>query len=89
MIRTELRKILNIIVDKAENSTSKSVIDLAVIAESGLPESEARKYINELEGLQMITLGLRASGADIEGKPYRLINLTTKGLEALQDQNER
>lgn len=89
MLRPELRTILNIIADKTENSTKKSVIDLAAIQESGLPEFEVRKYINELEGLQMIAIGLRASGADIEGKPYRLINLTTKGLEELLDQDER
>ena len=89
MVREQARNVLNIIADKAENSTSKSVMDLAIIQESRLPESEARKYINELEGLQMVTIGLRASGADIEGKPYRLINLTTKGLEALEDQDER
>jgi hypothetical protein len=89
MLRPELRKILNIIADKAENSTSKNVIDLAVIQENGLPESEVRKYLKELDGRQLITIGLKASGADIEGKPYRLINLTTKGLEALEDQDER
>lgn len=43
MLRPELRTILNIIADKAENSTKKSVIDLAAIQESGLPESEVRK----------------------------------------------
>ena len=89
MVREQARNVLNIIADKAENSTSKSVMDLAIIQESRLPESEARKYINELDGLQLVTIGLRASGADIEGKPYRLINLTTKGLEALEDQDER
>jgi hypothetical protein len=89
MVRPELRKMLNIIADKAENSIHKSVIDLAVIQDSGLPESEARKYMNELQGLQLIIIEPRPSGADIEGKPYRLINMTIKGLEALEDQNER
>jgi hypothetical protein len=89
MVRPESRKILNIIADKAENNINKNVIDLAVIQDSGLPESEARKYINELQGLHLIITEPRPSGADIEGKPYRLINMTTKGLEALEDQNER
>lgn len=89
MVRPELRKILNIIADKAENNINKNVIDLAVIQDSGLAESEARKYINELQGLHLIIIEPRPSGADIEGKPYRLINMTTKGLEALEDQNER
>jgi hypothetical protein len=89
MVRPELRKILNIIADKAENNINKNVIDLAVIQDSGLLESEARKYINELQGLHLIIIEPRPSGADIEGKPYRLINMTTKGLEALEDQNDR
>jgi hypothetical protein len=89
MVRSELKKILNIIADKAENNINKNVMDLAVIQDSGLPESEARKYINELQGLLLIIIEPRPSGADIEGKPYRLINMTTKGLEALEDQNER
>jgi hypothetical protein len=50
MLRPELRKILNIIADKAENNINKSLIDLAVIQEGGLSEFEARKYINELQG---------------------------------------
>jgi hypothetical protein len=89
VVRPELRKILNIIADKAENNINKNVIDLAVIQDSGLPESEARKYINELQGPHLIIIEPRPSGADIEGKPYRLINMTTKGLEALEDQNKR
>ena len=90
MLRPELRKILNIIADKAENSINKSLIDLAVILEEGgLSEFEARKYINELQGRQLITIDPRVSGTDIEGKPYRLTNLTTKGLEALEHQDER
>jgi hypothetical protein len=56
MTRPELRKILNIIADKAENSTGNSVVDLVIIRESELPESEARKYVKELEELRMITM---------------------------------
>ena len=89
MLRPELRKILNIIADKAENNINKSLIDLAVIQEGGLSEFKARKYINELQGRQLITIDPRVSGTDIEGKPYRPINLTTKGLEALEHQDER
>lgn len=82
-----LEKILNIITDKTENSPSISVMDLAVIEASGLPESEARKYISELEGLQMITVGMKVNDAEKDGKQYGMLNLKTKGLEALQDQD--
>lgn len=66
MLRPELRKILNIIADKAENNINKSLIDLAVIQEGGLSEFEARKYINELQGRQLITIDPRVSGTDID-----------------------
>jgi hypothetical protein len=55
-----------------------------VIRESGLPDAEARNHINELQTLELITVGIKVSGAD-----YRIINITKKGVEALQDQEGR
>jgi hypothetical protein len=89
MIRIELKKILNIIADKADNNTRNGIVDLIVIRESGLQESEARRYIKELEELNMITVEHKVKGADIEGKPYRLINLRMEGLEELRDKDEK
>ena len=82
MIRNELQKILNIISDKTESNPSSGIMDSAVIGESGLPESEARKYINELAGLELITVGIKFSGAD-----FRMN--TNKGIEELQNQEDR
>jgi hypothetical protein len=97
MIRIELKKILNIIADKADNNTRNGIVDLIVIRESGLQESEARRYIKELEELNMITVEElnmitvehKVKGTDIEGKPYRLINLRMEGLEELRDKDEK
>jgi hypothetical protein len=89
MIRIELKKILNLIADKADNNTRNGIVDLIVIRESGLQESEARRYIKELEELNMITVEHKVKGADIEGKPYRLINLRMEGLEELRDKDEK
>jgi hypothetical protein len=89
MIRIELKKILNIIADKADNNTRNGIVDLIVIRESGLQESEARRYIKELEELNMITVEHKVKSVDIEGKPYRLINLRMEGLEELRDKDEK
>ena len=84
MIRNELQKILNIISDKTESNPSSGIMDSAVIGESGLPESEARKYINELAGLELITVGIKFSGAN-----FRMLSITNKGIEELQNQEDR
>jgi predicted transcriptional regulator len=84
VIRDELRKILNIIADKTESNPSSSVIDSGVIRESGLPESEAQKYINELGALGLITVGIKVSGAD-----FRILSITKEGIKELQNQEDR
>lgn len=84
MIRTELRKILNIIADKTQSDPNSSVTDSAVIRDSGLPESEARKYINELSGLELITVGIKVNGAD-----FSMLRITMDGIQELQGQEDR
>ena len=72
------RTILNTIAEKANRSTSTSVIDKAVI-DGGhrIPPEEVHSYLNQLEGLGLIKRGPKASGAD-----FRMINITREGLEA-------
>jgi hypothetical protein len=74
MIRPELRKILNIIADQSKNDVNKAVYDFKVIQESGLPASEAYNHIRELASLELITIGIKVSGAD-----FRMLNITKKG----------
>ena len=40
----------------------------------------ALSIFHEIDGLQLITIDRRIGGADIEGKPYRLINLKTENV---------
>jgi hypothetical protein len=49
-LREAVRKILNIIADKTESSSSMSVMDTAVIRDSSLPVDEARKYLTRSRG---------------------------------------
>lgn len=84
MIRTELRKILNTIADRTQSDTNSSVTDSVVIRDNGLPESEASKYIKELSGLGLITVGIKVSGAG-----FRMLSITKEGIQELQNQEDR
>jgi hypothetical protein len=75
-------KILNIIAENTIRNPTVSVHDTAIIRVSGLPADEVRTYFGQLEGLGLITLGTKVSGAD-----FRLVNITVEGLNAT-DQNQ-
>jgi len=70
------RRILNIVAEKSNRSANTSVYDDAIISASGLPSDEVYTYINQLEGLGLLLLAIKVSGAD-----FRLINITKEGLE--------
>jgi hypothetical protein len=73
-------KILNIVAEKTGRSLSKSVFDTAVIDDSGLPADEVYTYLSQLQGLGLITIGMKVSGAD-----FRTINITKEGLDATSE----
>jgi predicted transcriptional regulator len=77
MIKSEVRRILDIVADLSQNDVKKDVLETEIISKSGLPDVETRNYLNELEWLNLIKEALpRPSHAD-----YRLWNLTEKGLQ--------
>jgi predicted transcriptional regulator len=77
MIKSEVRRILDIVADLSQNDVKKDVLETEIISNSGLPDVETRNYLNELEWLSLIKEALpRPSHAD-----YRLWNLTEKGLQ--------
>jgi len=77
------QRILNIIAEKSNRNPSTSVLDTDIIQASGLPANEVNTYFGQLEGLRLITLGIKVSGAD-----FRLVNITPAGLDATS-QNKR
>jgi hypothetical protein len=78
-IRSELKKILDIVADLAENDVKKDVLETGIIAHSGLPDFEVRNHLNELEWLRLVKEALpRSSHAD-----FRLWSITEKGLQEL------
>jgi len=57
-------------------TTSTSVRDNAIVKRSGLPADEVRNYLYLLEGLELITIDIKASGA-----AHRMVYMTKDGLE--------
>ena len=77
MIKSEVRRILDIVADLSQNDVKKDVLETEIISKSGLPDVETRNYLNELEWLNLIKEPLpRPRRAD-----YRLWNVTEKGLQ--------
>ena len=48
-MRSELKKILDIVADLADNDVKKDVLETSIIARSGLPDVEVRNHLNNLE----------------------------------------
>jgi predicted transcriptional regulator len=77
MIKSELRRILNIIADLSQSNVKKDVLETEIISHSGLSDVEVRNYLNELEWLNLAKEALpRPSHAE-----YRLWNVTEKGVQ--------
>jgi hypothetical protein len=77
MIKSELRRILDIVADLSQNDVKKDVLETEIISHSGLPAVETRNYLYELEWLNLVKEALpRPSHAD-----FRLWNVTEKGLQ--------
>jgi predicted transcriptional regulator len=77
MIKSEVKRILDIIADLAHNDVKKDVLETEIISHSGLPAAEVRNYLNELEWENLVKEGLpRPSHAE-----FRLWTITEKGLQ--------
>jgi predicted transcriptional regulator len=77
MIKSEVRRILDIVADLSQNDIKKDVLETEIISHSGLSDVEVRNYLNELEWLNLVKEALpRPSHAE-----YRLWNVTEKGLQ--------
>jgi len=73
---SNFHKFLSLVAELSGRTISNSVFDSAIITRSGLPAEDVRNYLNELEGLGFITMGIKVSGAD-----FRTVNMIQLGLE--------
>ena len=77
MIKSEARRILDIVADLSRNDVKKDVLETEIISNSGLTAAEARNYLHELEWLHLVEESLpRPIHAE-----FRLWNITEKGLQ--------
>ena len=84
MIKSELRRILDIVADLSQNDVKKDVLETEIISNSGLPDVEVRDHLNELEWLNLVKEALpRPSHAE-----FRLWNVTEKGLQERSSQDQ-
>jgi hypothetical protein len=75
-MKPELKKILGIVADLAENDIKKDILETDIITRSGLADLEVRKHLNDLEWLHLVKeVQPRPSRTD-----WRLWNITEKGL---------
>jgi predicted transcriptional regulator len=83
MIKPELRRIIDIVADLSQNDVKKDVLETEIISRSGLPVSEVRNYLGELQWLNLAKEALpRPSHAE-----FRLWNVTEKGLQEISRQD--
>jgi hypothetical protein len=84
-MKPELKKILGIVADLAENDVKKDVLETDIISRSGLVDVEIRKHLNDLEWLHLVKeVQPRASRTD-----WRLWGITEKGVQEVSDKELR
>jgi hypothetical protein len=78
-MKPELKKILGIVADLAENDVKKDVLETDIITRSGLADVEVRKHLNDLEWLHLVKeVQPRPSRTD-----WRLWKITENGLRGV------
>ena len=75
-MKPELKKILGIVADLAENDVKKDVLETDIITRSRLADVDVRKHLNDLEWLHLVKeVQPRPSRTD-----WRLWTITENGL---------
>jgi hypothetical protein len=83
MIKSELRRILDITADLSQKNIKKDVLETEIISQSGLSDLEVRNHLNELEWLHLVKEAALPRPSHGE---FRLWNITEKGLQELSHQ---
>jgi hypothetical protein len=78
MVKSEVRRILDIVADLSQNDVKKDVLESEIISHSGLSDVEVRNYLHELEWLNLVKESSLPRPSHAE---FRLWNLTEKGLQ--------
>jgi hypothetical protein len=82
-MKPELKKILGIVADRAENDVKKDVLETDIITHRGLADVEVRNHLNDLEWLHLVKeVQPRPSRTD-----WRLWSITEKGLREVSNKD--
>ena len=54
MIKSELRRILDIVANLSQKDVKKDVLETEIISHSGLTDLEVKDHLNELEWLHLV-----------------------------------
>ena len=86
MIKSELRRILDIVANLSQKDVKKDVLETEIISHSGLTDLEVKDHLNELEWLHLVKEAVPTPNHE----EFKLWNLTEKGLQEISrhDLNE-
>ena len=74
-MKSEVRRILNIVAGLSKNDVKKDVLETEIISQSGLAAEETRNYLHELEWLHLVK---ESSVPTPKHAEFRLWNITKK-----------
>jgi hypothetical protein len=83
MIKSELRRILNIVAKLSQKDVKKAVLETEIIWESGLSDLEVKDHLNELEWLHLV----KEAWPRPNHEEFSLWNITEKGLQEMSRQD--
>jgi predicted transcriptional regulator len=81
MIKSEERRILDIVADLSENDFKRDVLETEIISNSGLAAAEVRNYLHNLEWQHLVKESSQPRPSHAE---FRLWTITEKGLQTGQ-----
>jgi len=86
MIKSELKRILDVVADLSQKDVKKDVLETEIISQSRLADIEVRSHLNELEWLHLVKESALPRPSHEE---FRIWNITEEGLQELTHQDSK
>jgi hypothetical protein len=85
MIKSELRRLLDIVANLSQKDVKKDVLENEIIAHSELTDLEVKNHLNELEWLHLVKEAVPTPNHE----EFKLWNLTEEGLREISRQDPK
>jgi hypothetical protein len=85
MIKSELRRLLDIVANLSQKDVKKDVLENEIIAHSELTDLEVKNHLNELEWLHLVKEAVPTPNHE----EFKLWNLTEEGLQEISRQDPK